>query len=130
MNKPRPAVIRAGRVGMLPPGAWISGNGIIRRAGTGAMPREAVALKLRALAVALSLKADTLDPHELEALRRQAEGMLQLPVARAARGFCEQVIEARADRPRQVELAADMLRYLELATMPDVPGADRRDLNG
>ncbi|OWV39421.1 hypothetical protein [Mameliella alba] len=118
----RAAVIRAGRVGMFPPGAWISG--------TGAMSREAVALKLRALAVALSLKADTLDPHELEALRRQAEGMLQLPVARAARGFCEQVIEARADRPRQVELAADMLRYLELANMPDVPGADRRDLNG
>lgn len=95
------------------------------------MPREAVALKMRAFAVALSVKADALDPRDLEALRRHAstEKPAQ-PVAQAVLGFYRQMIEARRDRPRQVALADDLLTFIDLDNLPGVPGQDRRDLNG
>lgn len=117
-------MIRAGqRLGGRLPGCWV------RLAG--AMSRDAVALKMRAFAVALSVKADTLDPRDLEALRRHASAERPArPVAQAVLGFCRQVIEARADRPRQVALADGLLTFIDLDNLPVVPGQNRRDLNG
>lgn len=90
-----------------------------------------VALKFRAFAVALQLKADTLEPRELEKLRALAQAPGTDPLeARAIAGFCAQVVDAAADRARLVRLADDLLAWIEAVNMPEPPGADRRDLNG
>lgn len=95
------------------------------------MSRARLALKMRALSVALSLKADVLDPADLAALERAAGWAdPEDTMARAALGFCARVMEARADRARQVALADDLLKWIELENLPDVSGLNRKDVHG
>lgn len=94
------------------------------------MSRQLTALRFAAMSAALKLKADTLEPGDLDGLLAQAMDLAGTPEAEAIAGFHRQVIDSAGEPAQLRVLADDLFNYIELTTWPEPPGQERADLHG
>ncbi len=93
--------------------------------------RDNIALKLGAFAVAMKVRAGTLEPRDLTLLRQRLHnsGDAASPLARAVFAFLD-ILETSRDPARRDQAAQDMAAFIEACNIPVPPDLGRKDIHG